>query len=225
MSPAESNRRRALLAEMRSVSATDPARCEDLCFEALFGLPADLQRSLPATLLAGCLDRFERRWPGAGWARAQLADPTRPEVDFNRAARALGSDNYADGRFLDGLMYLTIAAGNEEPSTWVLSATRAASRAHAASAWEDADPAGAQELEVALGAWRRSGDAILRGEQYTEELPPTNFPERHPVFVAALARAWQTAIDYLTNRQIWTFRDPDPDLLAREIAEWRLTRE
>jgi hypothetical protein len=172
-------------------------------------------------LLAGCLDRFERRWPGAGWARAQLADPTRPEVDFNRATEALGSDNYADGRFLDGLMYLTICSSDEEPSTFVVSATRAGAKAHAAAAWEEVDPAGARELEVALGAWRRSGNAILRGEQVTEELPPTNFPEyRHPVFIAAHARTWQTAIDYLSDRQIWSFPDPDPDLLARELAAW-----
>jgi hypothetical protein len=59
--------------------------------EALFGLPAKVQLSLPAVLLGSYLDGFERRWPEARWARAQLADPTLPEKDFNAAAGGLSA--------------------------------------------------------------------------------------------------------------------------------------
>jgi hypothetical protein len=221
MAHSDPNRRRQLLDELRvAVAAADWDRCEQLTFQALVGLPQDLQLTLPQLLLERYLGDFARRWPNADWARAQLANPALPEGDFNEARSACPAVfDRADGRFLDGILYLTIAAAAPQHPTWFgLSAVRAATRAHGARAFSDADPEAARRYEEDLAAAERDVAPPAACS------PARPSPDVHPAFVAAVAREWTAALDHLTALQIWTYPDRDPALVEQEFAEWLPTR-
>lgn len=208
------DRRQRLLDELRAAAADDDwYRCEQLCFKALVGLPNDVQLSLPRMLLQRYLAGFERRWPDEPWVRAQLEDPSLPEGDYNEARSASSATfDRADRVFLDGILYLTIATESRDHPTWFgLSAVRAATRAHGARAWADADPAAAQRHEERLAAEQDEAPACR---------PPLPLPDVEPAFAAALRREWAAAIDHLAALDLGAYPDLDPARVEREFAEW-----
>jgi hypothetical protein len=196
--------------------------CTDLCFRALFHLPAKLQIEVARLVMSRYVAILEAHFPDVKWPREILKDP---EMWLKRSGRSVPEDPElvlpSDATFLLAIDGLLLACSNQADDLVLTSscvyAIDKSIHALMQNVWAADDPEAAalwRKISSLTGGENDIGDDL---REFTGRSPEDN--------VAALAvreREWKRLAGILTARKIWEHPEPanEPEV-ERALQQWK----
>jgi len=225
-------RRQNLLKNLEEAAASAaPTRlseeCSAICFQAMYGLPWELQIRAACSMCERYLPIFETKWPGVTWPRVLLGD-----VEGWHRVKGRGTPDTpdeadsADGAYLFCFDFLLCAYHHKDDQ---MSLTAGACGAMGYAAYARADHVWLADDPVAVRI-EKEKDAYYRIEEEHRPPEPPSFddlwkPEHSPyhnvAFMAVHRREWAHVAAWLRAEAVWQFPEPkDLDAMMQGLRQW-----
>jgi hypothetical protein len=224
------DRRKDLLTRLEAAAEKTPRVPEDflsLCFQIMYGLPAELQLRAVVHMCDRYLPIYENKLPGSTWPRQLLGDLD-AWFRAHEEATPEGPDEIdsADLGYQAGFTDLLCAYRyRDDPACLtggLCSTMLAVIHVRAENVFLADDPVAAR-LRREHRAWESIEEEHRppEPESFHQLWQPEHNPGKNVAFIAVYRREWLHVAEWLRGEAVWKYPEPDDmDAMMRGLKRW-----